>query len=1356
MATAAQIARDMDTLRLELVEYRKSTPTLSAVHINRPLGDKHKDDPADGELNPDPINPGLEDGIQDPFDYRNLDENHIPKTKDEDDPGTQDVDPPNQRAIDTAPLDVIVPQTVMKTISGSSDISLNAKGITLAKKLAERIHAKGCLDILYSSTLPRGIETVQPILEACPRTIYAEATAALVPWKLGAYEGREPKDVHNQIVALIEHPDEVPPGDGNDGEPGESFNASKSRQLSFFRKVMQDWRDDPTLKIGVQVHSRGEDLFVAWVKDGAPDDYDVDTEDVIDPDDQPHASVMRWAGKDEVKEVDLDSDDQLKGGVYLVLHSLTNDDGDDGNPELEKNDGRVLYHGTSAPEFETFNDKPTYLTDEAEHALMFAHDPIMGGGEGAGGIRTLRVRCAPGTSMDLTPWTQPEFDKGTDGDVDGVVARMGAQALADGHSYVEFDHPTAHHDTEGTFRSVVSLKPVRDLKIEKYEGQPRDDKGKFGAGVKLGVAQDMHDKLKDHAGRSPNPSQTAEESFAHGITMLGDRARELAGHAAFNVKINRSGDNARSVMIKHVNRGDAMRRSAIGADKAWHNDLALSHYHDALLTASRVLGSKWVGKSTVHVAVERMYMPPIEVHRAAKSAWDAGTSVIGITEALADSRGLDLAHVQAVADFFAASESATVSPLARNAYGGVNAAKWAAKVIAKSERVWESWIGCDFDGTLVQPSASYDGTAIGRPIPKMVAKVKAAIAAGKKVRIFTARVADDPKGLVADAIKVWTREHIGQELLVTNEKDPGLVEIWDDRAVNPDDIAKAGSGVMIAFMLDDVTAKSLAVPGGEDPKDMHVTLAYLGKLDKIDMSALPGLEQAIKSYAAEHAPISGTIDGPIRFSAKPQTEGRDVCVAAFCNPGIQEFRAGLVDAIKAAGIDVPRVFDYRPHVCIKYIPVDAAMPVQRIAPMPVTFSAITLSVGGARKSYPLSGSVVKYSPDQARDDHGRFGTADAMSPPHGGFISPEGKYTAKDISDTHDSLAHELGLGSTSNAIKQGYVRHVLSGGQNNYEAAKSAASIKLVLNHIRNLKRDDVVTVDINPGTNVHAMYGTAPEIRQRLNAELGKVGKYSPDQPRDDHGRWGAGDHAGVQRDRIRAVLNASDSDPKVKEAEERNLTTGDSRLTPGVLDDKGRYTPEAHAENKRIAEGFLNPDAKPPAGEKPSAIFMVGKPGAGKSTTLANLKGTLPTSVTINSDDIKEKLNDYTTDQAASYHERSCDIARSYLTPDAIRGGYNIVFDMTDNSERLMQSVDALKGAGYKVALIHSDVSDATSAERVYNRFKESGRYVPVRVALSYSGRPKLAYDLVKTHVDQYREYDQNGKRPRLTDSGGGGVF
>lgn len=92
------------------------------------------------------------------------------------------------------------------------------------------------------------------------------------------------------------------------------------------------------------------------------------------------------------------------------------------------------------------------------------------------------------------------------------------------------------------------------------------------------------------------------------------------------------------------------------------------------------------------------------------------------------------------------------------------------------------WIGVDLDGTL----ALYDGwnghEHIGDPITPMVERVKRWRAAGRDVKIFTARVhGDDPAVLIV--IEAWSLKHIGEVLPVTNKKDYGMIELWDDRAV---------------------------------------------------------------------------------------------------------------------------------------------------------------------------------------------------------------------------------------------------------------------------------------------------------------------------------------------------------------------------------------------------------------------------------------------------------------------------------------------------------------------------------------------------------------------------------------------
>ena len=97
-------------------------------------------------------------------------------------------------------------------------------------------------------------------------------------------------------------------------------------------------------------------------------------------------------------------------------------------------------------------------------------------------------------------------------------------------------------------------------------------------------------------------------------------------------------------------------------------------------------------------------------------------------------------------------------------------------------------MGVDLDGTL----AYYDGwvgpTHIGAPIPDMVERVKAWRKEGREVRIFTARVAEDNPGAgpnpeVVASIEAWCEEVFGEVLPVTNVKDYGMVELWDDRAI---------------------------------------------------------------------------------------------------------------------------------------------------------------------------------------------------------------------------------------------------------------------------------------------------------------------------------------------------------------------------------------------------------------------------------------------------------------------------------------------------------------------------------------------------------------------------------------------
>lgn len=234
-------------------------------------------------------------------------------------------------------------------------------------------------------------------------------------------------------------------------------------------------------------------------------------------------------------------------------------------------------------------------------------------------------------------------------------------------------------------------------------------------------------------------------------------------------------------------------------------------------------------------------------------------------------------------------------------------------------------------------------------------------------------------------------------------------------------------------------------------------------------------------------------------------------------------------------------------------------------------------------------------------------------------------------------------------------------------------------------------------------------------------------------------------AQDERIKNILLTHASDPKVQQAAQENSQIGDVRTRPGVLDSDNRYTEAADKENLTIAKSLY--DKKAETGEK-HAVFMLGKPGSGKSTILQSLG--LKNHIHIDPDAVMEKLAGFKPSLAPSYHERGADIAKNYLVPHAISRGANVVFDITDNRQRTVSTIQALKQVGYKVMVVHSDVSTATSMERAHARFAAGGRYVPLPVVQAYGDRPKQAYEAAKEIADDYKEYNNDGVKPVLTET------
>ena len=92
----------------------------------------------------------------------------------------------------------------------------------------------------------------------------------------------------------------------------------------------------------------------------------------------------------------------------------------------------------------------------------------------------------------------------------------------------------------------------------------------------------------------------------------------------------------------------------------------------------------------------------------------------------------------------------------------------------------KGWIGVDLDGTLASYDGWYGPAYIGEPIEPMLRRVNEWLAQGVEVRIFTAR-ASVPE--YVPYVKQCLEKQGLRSLRVTNEKDFGMICLWDDRCV---------------------------------------------------------------------------------------------------------------------------------------------------------------------------------------------------------------------------------------------------------------------------------------------------------------------------------------------------------------------------------------------------------------------------------------------------------------------------------------------------------------------------------------------------------------------------------------------
>lgn len=174
------------------------------------------------------------------------------------------------------------------------------------------------------------------------------------------------------------------------------------------------------------------------------------------------------------------------------------------------------------------------------------------------------------------------------------------------------------------------------------------------------------------------------------------------------------------------------------------------------------------------------------------------------------------------------------------------------------------------------------------------------------------------------------------------------------------------SGAMVALYLPSQAAQCVGQAGSdlfcdraEKPCDLHITIAYLGKMDDIE-DQLPQIVATIQSYIRIWAmmigqPIPATIGGYKAFD-KEQDDGSIPIYREVHSPELMVFVDGLERMMAMSGTPVNQEYGaYTPHVTVAYsypelVPLLATAPATH---QTVQFEQVALRLGDIQIDLPL-------------------------------------------------------------------------------------------------------------------------------------------------------------------------------------------------------------------------------------------------------------------------------------------------------------------------------------------------------------------------------------------------------------------
>lgn len=187
--------------------------------------------------------------------------------------------------------------------------------------------------------------------------------------------------------------------------------------------------------------------------------------------------------------------------------------------------------------------------------------------------------------------------------------------------------------------------------------------------------------------------------------------------------------------------------------------------------------------------------------------------------------------------------------------------------------------------------------------------------------VFTAKAADDSE--IAFTLDKETEDEIAasfNEWLDRAQKNPAeKSDTINPRNANQTAKSMADGRAVLFVGLQISGADALAIEGGENPEDFHVTLAY-GHFDGKDEDDTSARVQKAIDDIRDLIPDSIRFDAQGRFEASKSSDGKDVIYAQVAAGQLEKAHDGLLEALKKQGIELEGTFPtYKPHMTLAYI-----------------------------------------------------------------------------------------------------------------------------------------------------------------------------------------------------------------------------------------------------------------------------------------------------------------------------------------------------------------------------------------------------------------------------------------------------